>query len=53
MTRSGLSRRQRSEPDSDGKLLALTQEEAGWQYVSFSVWRLSPGDRLEAETGDE
>ncbi len=53
MTRTGLSRRQRSEPDSDGKLLALTQEEAGWQYVSFSVWRLSLGDRLEAETGDE
>lgn len=40
-------------PDADGSVLRITPETAGWQYVGFEVFRLSAGQHLRRETGDE
>ena len=53
MTDTGLARRPAPEPAEDGTLLSLTPEEARWKYVSFRVWRLSPGQTVEDGTDDE
>jgi 5-deoxy-glucuronate isomerase len=34
-----------------GQTHAITPESAGWGYVGFDLWRLSPGDVAEAQTG--
>ena len=38
--------------DSDGRVLAVTPESAGWTHVGFEVFRLAPGETLSRETGD-
>ena len=35
-----------------GQTHAITPEAAGWTYVGFDLWRLSPGETAEAATGD-
>jgi 5-deoxy-glucuronate isomerase len=35
-----------TEPDSSGQVLNITPESAGWSYVGFQVYRLTPGQRL-------
>jgi 5-deoxy-glucuronate isomerase len=35
-----------AKPDEDHCVLNITPESAGWSYVGFSVYRLSPGDSL-------
>jgi 5-deoxy-glucuronate isomerase len=40
-------------PSADATLLNVTRQEAGWEYVSFRVWRLAQGQSLEDDTGDE
>lgn len=31
--------------DQSGKVHSITPSDAGWHYVGFDLWRLSPGDR--------
>lgn len=40
-------------PDSDGRVLEITPESAGWDYVGFQVCRLTKDQVLERETGNE
>ncbi len=35
-----------------GKVHDITAEGAGWGYVGFGLYRLSPGDRVAEATGD-
>jgi len=53
MIRQGVVARPPIEPRPDGTVIAITQEEAGWEYVSFKVWRLHPGQRVDDDTGGE
>src|SRR3984885_6039327 len=39
--------------DQAGKLVSFTRQEAGWEWMSFVVTRLLPGQKLELRTGDE
>ncbi|PUA37953.1 5-deoxy-glucuronate isomerase [Paenibacillus elgii] len=43
----------RKTADEQGNVLAITPESAGWTYVGFEVYRLSQGQRLKKETGDQ
>jgi len=36
---------------ASGNVLAITPENAGWQYVGFAVFKLKAGERLANETG--
>ncbi len=53
MERKGLAVRPAPAPAEDGTLLDVTRAEAGWDYVSFRVWRLQPGQEVRDSTGDE
>jgi 5-deoxy-glucuronate isomerase len=35
-----------------GRVTHVTPENAGWTYVGFDLFRLRPGEKAEAETGD-
>lgn len=48
-----LVRRSRPEPATDGTLISVSPAEAGWEYVSFRVWRLPAGRSLQDATGGE
>jgi 5-deoxy-glucuronate isomerase len=37
---------------SNGLLVSLTPDEAGWSYVHFQAYRLAGGQRVEGETAD-
>lgn len=39
--------------DQAGELVAFTREQAEWEWMSFEVTRLLPGQRLERSTGSE
>lgn len=39
--------------DQSGELVGFTREEAGWEWMSFVVTRLLPGQVLDLRTGDE
>jgi 5-deoxy-D-glucuronate isomerase len=46
--------RARSLPlDQAGKMVGFTRDEAGWEWMSFEVTRLLPGQSLELRTVDE
>ncbi len=34
-------------PDEEGEFLSFTRQQAGWQWMSFAVRRLKPGQKLE------
>lgn len=40
------------DPGSDGRVLSVTPESAGWTYVGFEVFRLTAGETLRRDTGD-
>jgi 5-deoxy-glucuronate isomerase len=40
-------------PQQGGELLHLPREEANWEWMSFTVRRLQPGEVFEASTEDE
>ncbi len=40
-------------PETSGRLLDLARDRAGWQWMSFVVHRLVPGDTLQARTEKE
>jgi len=40
-------------PDQTGDLLSLPRAEAGWKWMSFFVWQLTPGRTREIETKRE
>jgi len=43
-----------AEPDSEGRVIAITPESAGWRYVGFEVRRLAAGTQVEiVEPGRE
>lgn len=52
MAESQLSLRQQP-PPATGEILSVTRESAGWEYISFRVWRLAAGDRVSGETRNE
>lgn len=39
-------------PDADGLVHRVTPASAGWRHVGFELYRLEPGQRLAAETGE-
>ncbi|MDQ3856419.1 MAG: 5-deoxy-glucuronate isomerase [Chloroflexota bacterium] len=53
MSRRSLVHRQVDPPPESGVALSVTPAEAGWQYVSFRVWKLVAGQSVRAETGNE
>jgi 5-deoxy-glucuronate isomerase len=50
---SGITVQAAPSPDKNGMVVRLTRREACWEYVSFAVWRLTAGQRVEDNTGDE
>lgn len=42
-----------SSPNEAGRILQVTPESAGWQYVGFEVVRLAEGQTLSRETADQ
>ena len=40
-------------PDQAGQMVGFTREQAGWEWMSFAVTRLLPGQRLEPGSRDE
>ncbi|GGY05815.1 5-deoxy-glucuronate isomerase [Litchfieldella qijiaojingensis] len=40
------------QPDEQGKMLEVTPESAGWDYVGFRVHKLSKGQQIEGNTGN-
>ncbi len=42
--------RGRPRPDTDGTLVSITRESAGWSHVGFDVYRLPKGSRIERAT---
>ena len=40
-------------PDTDGEVLSVSPESAGWRHVGFKVFRLQAGQSLARETGSE
>lgn len=39
------------QPDEMGRIIDITPESAGWEYVGFKVFQLKPGQKVSAETG--
>ena len=39
-------------PDPQGLVHRVTPASAGWGHVGFELYRLKPGQRIEAETGE-
>ncbi|WP_096185594.1 5-deoxy-glucuronate isomerase [Evansella halocellulosilytica] len=39
-----------SSPEKDGKILSVTPELAGWDYVGFEVYSLKQGEKLNKQT---
>ncbi|MDF2725609.1 MAG: 5-deoxy-glucuronate isomerase [Paenibacillus sp.] len=40
-------------PSSDGSMLRITPESAGWQYVGFEAVKLEAGQSIRRETGEK
>ncbi len=40
-------------PDSDGRILKITPESAGWSFVGFEVFNIKAGETLTQGTGDQ
>ena len=38
-------------PDAQGLVHRVTPESAGWGHVGFELYRVKPGQSLEASTG--
>jgi 5-deoxy-glucuronate isomerase len=53
MQHESVVRARKLAPDQGGELVAFTRQEAGWEWMSFAVTRLLPGQTKEARTNDE
>ncbi len=53
MQQESVVRARRLSPDQGGELVGFTREQAGWEWMSFKVTRLLPGQVAELRTGDE
>jgi 5-deoxy-glucuronate isomerase len=51
--RSSIVVRPPEQPALDGTVLDVDRDRAGWQYVSFKVWRLGAGQEVADNTDDE
>jgi 5-deoxy-glucuronate isomerase len=40
-------------PGEGGELVGFTRQQAGWEWMSFKVTRLLPGEEAQLRTGDE
>lgn len=41
------------ERDGNGRVLEITPESAGWEYIGFEVYKLKPGEMLEQNSGSK
>lgn len=41
------------QPNSEGNILSITPESAGWEYVGFEVFKLKPGQTLQRATENQ
>src|SRR5437867_9767353 len=46
-----LLRRTGGEPGAGGQVLGVTPAEVSWRYISFAAYRLTPGETLRGNTG--
>src|SRR5205814_581732 len=46
----GLLVRGGAAPDSDGRVVNVTPEKAGWRHVGFQTFRLRAGQRIQRQT---
>jgi 5-deoxy-glucuronate isomerase len=53
MQHESVVRARRLAPDQGGEMVAFTRQEAGWEWMSFAVTRLLPGQTKEARTSGE
>ena len=53
MQHESVVRARKLAPDQGGEMVAFTRQEAGWEWMSFAVTRLLPGQTKEARTRDE
>ncbi|WP_059105773.1 5-deoxy-glucuronate isomerase [Shouchella shacheensis] len=42
-----------TQPDENGRVLQLTPESAGWEYIGFEVFQLQPGQTIHQKTEDQ
>lgn len=40
-------------PDAQGRIQAVTPENAGWRYIGFEVYRLQAGQSLQLASADK
>jgi 5-deoxy-glucuronate isomerase len=48
-----LAVRSAATPAADGTVVAVSRDRAGWKYISFKVWKLSKGQRIQDDTAGE
>ena len=53
MQQESVVRARKLSPDQGGELVSFTREQAGWEWMSFAVTRMLPGQITELRTGDE
>lgn len=53
MQQESVVRARKVSPDQGGELVSFTREQAGWEWMSFVVTRLLPGQVVELRTRDE
>jgi 5-deoxy-glucuronate isomerase len=42
-----------AQQSASGVVLDVSRNEAGWEYVSFKLWKLTPSQEIGDDTGDE
>ena len=53
MQHESVVRARKLAPDQGGEMVAFTRQEAGWEWMSFAVTRLLPGQTKESRTSGE
>ncbi len=53
MLHESVVRARKLAPDQGGEMVAFTRQEAGWEWMSFAVTRLLPGQTKEARASGE
>jgi 5-deoxy-glucuronate isomerase len=53
MQQESVVRARKLAPAEGGELVGFTRQQAGWEWMSFKVTRLLPGEELQWRTGDE
>lgn len=39
--------------DEQGKVISVTPQSAGWEYVGFELYSLQPGEKLQNDTNEQ